>query len=159
MKASLFSSIAAGALLASLAGCSSKLSEGDVYLAMAKVEQAVQQQDSAAIAQWLAPHAQVVIDMRSADMPEPLRLNKSEYLQLLDTSWSAAGNNYSYERSNTRVEMAPGGKAAMAYATIKEIAALQGEPVTSVSDEVATFALLNGKLQITYVQATVLSVQ
>ncbi len=159
MKTSLLSPIAAGALLASLTGCSSKLNEGDIYLAMAKVEQAVQQQDSAAVAQWLAPEAQVVIDMRQADMPEPMRLNKSEYLQLLSASWIAAGNRHSHERSNTRVEMAPGGKTAIAYATVRESAALQGQPVTSVSDEVATFAMLDGKLQITYVQATLLSMQ
>ena len=109
MKTFLLPHIAASALLVSLAGCSSKLSEADVYLAMAKVEQAVQQQDCAAIAHWLAPQAEVVIDMRQADSPEPLRLNKSEYLQLLGASWIAAGSRYSHERSNTRVEMAPGG--------------------------------------------------
>lgn len=159
MKTFLLPHIAASALLVSLAGCSSKLSEADVYLAMAKVEQAVQQQDCAAIAHWLAPQAEVVIDTRQADSPEPLRLNKSEYLQLLGASWTAAGSRYSHERSNTRVEMAPGGKTATAYATVRENAALQGQPISSVSDEVATFAMLNGRLQITYVQATMLSMQ
>ena len=53
--------------------------------------------------------------------------------------------------------MARGGKTAVAYATVRENAALQ--PITSVSDEVATFAMLNGRLQITYVQATLLSMQ
>jgi hypothetical protein len=126
---------------------------------MAKVEQAVQQQDSAAIAQWLAPQAEVVIDMRHADMPEPLRLNKSEYLQMLGASWTAAGSRYTHERSNTRVEMARGGKTATAYATVRENAELQGRTISSVSDEVATFAMLNGRLQITYVQATLQSMQ
>lgn len=146
-------------LLFALTGCSSKLSEADVYLAMAKIEQAVQQQDSAAVAQWLAPQAEVVIDMRHADIPEPLRLKKTEYLQLLDASWRAAGSRYTHERSNTRVNIAPGGKTATAYATIRENAWLQGKPVTSISDEMAMFALLDGRPQITYVQATVLSMQ
>lgn len=159
MKTNILPHLTGCALLLSLLGCSSKLSEGDVYLAMAKVEQAVQQQDSAAIAQWLAPQAEVVIDMRHADIPEPLRLNKSEYLQLLGTSWTDAGSRYTHERSSTRVEMARGGKTAVAYATVRENAALQGQPITSISDEVATFAMLNGRLQITYVQATLLSMQ
>lgn len=159
MTNTLLPRIVGSSLLLSLAGCSSKLSEGDVYLAMAKVEQAVQQQDCAAIAHWLAPEAEVVIDMRHADSPEPLRLNKSEYLQLLGKSWNAAGAYYTHERSSTRVEMARGGKTAVGYATVRENAALQGQPITSISDEVATFAMLDGRLQITYVQATLQSVQ
>ena len=147
------------ALLAALAGCSAKLSEADIHQALARIDQASQQQDVAVFEQLLAPTATVKIDMRAADIDQPLELNKSQYLQLLKASWQVAGSDYRYARSNTRISFMPGGKVATASATIQETVKQDGQTVTSTMDEVSTFALLDGKLQVTSVQGVLLSMQ
>ena len=109
--------------------------------------------------QMLAPQAQIVIDMRAVDVPEPLQLNKSQYLQLVRSGWAQASTRHHYARSNTRIQLAPGGKTATASATIQETATVQGQTMTSTTDEVSTFSLVDGKLQVTQVQGTVLSIK
>lgn len=147
------------ALLASLAGCSAKLTEADIQQALTRIEQATQQKDSTVLEQLLAPQAQIVIDMRAVDVPEPLQLNKSQYLQLVRSGWAQASTRHHYVRSNTRIHLAPGGKTATASATIQETATVQGQTMTSTTDEVASFSLVDGKLQVTKVQGIVLSMQ
>lgn len=147
------------ALLASLAGCSATLTEADIQQALTRIEQASQQKDITVLEQILAPQAQIVIDMRAVDVPEPLQLNKSQYLQLVQFGWAQASTQHHYARSNTRIHLAPGGKTATASATIQETATVQGQTMTSTTDEVATFSLVDGKLQVTQVQGTVLSMQ
>ena len=147
------------ALLAALAGCSAKLSEADIHQALARIDQASQQQDVAVFEQLLAPTATVKIDMRAADIDQPLELNKSQYLQLLKASWQVAGSDYRYARSNTRISLTPNGKGATASATIHESMELQGVSMTSVSEQISTFALTDGKLKLTQVNGRLLSIE
>ena len=151
--------LAVSAVIASLTACSAKMTEADIHQVMADIDQATQQRDVAVLERVLAPQAEIEIDMRVANLPEPLKMNKGQYLQLLKAGWAEAGTSYQYERSNTRINMAPGGKAATASATVKETSKIQGQVMTSVSDEVATFVLKDGKPQVTKVRGVVLSMQ
>lgn len=146
-------------LIASVMGCSAKLSEADVEQALAQIDQAIQQQDLDALDKLLAPQVKITIDMSAAANVPPQTLGKEEYLTALRVSWAATGNSYSHQRSNTRISLTPNGKGATASATIHESMQLQGVSMTSVSDQFSTFALSDGKLKLTQSSGRVLSIE
>ena len=74
-------------------------------------------------------------------------------------SWAATGTSYRHERSNTRISLTPNGKGATASATIHESMELQGVSMTSVSEQISTFALTDGKLKLTQVNGRLLSIE
>ena len=146
-------------LIASVMGCSAKLSEADVEQALAQIDQAIQQQDLDALDKLLAPQVKITIDMSAAANVPPQTLGKEEYLTALRVSWAATGTSYRHERSNTRISLTPNGKGATASATVHESMQLQGVSMTSVSDQFSTFALSDGKLKLTQSSGRVLSIE
>ena len=146
-------------LMASVMGCSAKLSEADVEQALAQIDQAIQQQDLDALDKLLAPQVKITIDMSAAANVPPQTLGKEEYLTALRVSWAATGTSYRHERSNTRISLTPNGKGATASATIHESMELQGVSMTSVSEQISTFALTDGKLKLTQVNGRLLSIE
>ena len=146
-------------LMASVMGCSAKLSEADVEQALAQIDQAIQQQDVATLEQMMAPQIQFMLDTSEAANVPSQTLGKDEYLTALRVSWAATGTSYRHERSNTRISLTPNGTSATASATIHESMELQGVSMTSVSEQISTFALTDGKLKLTQVNGRLLSIE
>ena len=65
-------------LMASVMGCSAKLSEADVEQALAQIDQAIQQQDVATLEQMMAPQIQFMLDMSEAANLPSQTLGKDE---------------------------------------------------------------------------------
>ncbi len=153
-------SIACTGVLLGLAGCGgNKLTEASVQEAITQADQASQRRDLPFFEQLLAPDAVATLDMRAANIPEPLQLNKSQYLQLMKVGWDAVGSNYRMERSNVRIDITPSGKSASVSATVSEFTTFQGTPSNSTSHQSLTYALIKDKLQVTRINVELLTLQ
>ena len=154
------SAIALGAgLLLAGAAFSASLTEADIERMLNQIDQAAQNHDAEGVGRHLAPQVKITIDMSAVAPQMPTqRLGKAEYLAQLREGWTQV-QHYSYQRGNTRITIAPGGQSASASATVRESLKMQGQMLTSVSDETTLVELIKGQPLATEVRATVRSMR
>lgn len=147
----------AGLLLAG-AAWSANLTEADINRMLTQIDQAAQSHDVEGVIKLLAPQAKMNIDMTALGAPQVMRLSRSEYANELRNSWSQS-QSYSYQRSNTKIRIAPGGQSAQVTATIKEVMKMQGQTVTALTDETSRVELIKGQPLVTEVHGIVKSIR
>ena len=152
-----FTTIGAGLLLAS-AACAASLTEASIQPMLVQIDRAAQSHDVEGIIKLMAPQVRIQIDMTAVGAPQVATLSRSECASALRSSW-AQSQSYNYQRSNTKIRVAPGGQSAIVTATVKETLKLQGQTVTSTTDETTRIELSKGQPLVTEVHGVVRSIQ
>ena len=151
--------IAAGAgLLLAGAASAASLTDGDIQKMLSRIDQAAQSHDVNGIIKLLAPQARVNIDMTAVGAPQVLSLSRAEYAEALRSNW-AQTQTYDYQRSNTKIRIAPGAQSAIVTATVKETIKMQGQTLVSTTDETSRVEMVKGQPLVTEVQGIVKSIR
>jgi hypothetical protein len=111
---------------------------------------AAMNRDTAGIGNYLSNSFEKTIEFPYKKWMAKVRLNKDDYLGLIDEGWSNTAE-YDYQRSNTEIHIMPDGMSGLSHSTITENIIVDGEKMTSKFREYATYELENGRPVITRV--------
>jgi len=111
---------------------------------------AAMNRDTAGIAAYLSDSFEKTIEFPYKKWMAKVRLDKDDYLVLIDEGWANAGE-YDYQRDDTEIHIMPDGLSGLSHSTVTENMVLDGEKMTSRFREYATYALENGRPVITRV--------
>lgn len=133
---------------------SQKITSAQVRQTLESMLAATKRQDVTGIMQFIAPDATISVSMQSSLGAQQMELNRDEYRDYLDQAFRSM-KSYSSKYSNLKINISPNGKTAAARLKLEEVAVLRvyNSTVRSVSDEVLKFAIVDGKLLITSVEA------
>ena len=95
-------------------------------------------------------HIQKVIQFPHDKWMATVRLDKQEYLELIDEGWPTI-EEYEYHRDGTVIHVMPDGLSGRSYSTITETLILDGTRRVSKFREHALYALENGRPVITQI--------
>jgi len=102
------------------------------------------------IGTYLGNSFERIIEFPHEDQMARVRLNKLEYLQLLDEGWSRIAH-YDHQRDNLDIHIMPDGLSGKTHSPITENIVIDGVKVTSRFREYAIYELENGRPVITQV--------
>ena len=111
---------------------------------------AAMNRDTAGIGNYLSNSFEKTIEFPYKKWMAKVRLNKDNYLGLIDKGWSNTAE-YDYQRSNTEIHIMPDGMSGLSHSTVTENIIVDGEKMTSKFREYATYELENGRPVITRV--------
>jgi hypothetical protein len=111
---------------------------------------AAMNRDTAGIGNYLSNSFEKTIEFPYKKWMAKVRLNKDDYLGLIDKGWSNTAE-YDYQRSNTEIHIMPDGMSGLSHSTVTENIIVDGEKMTSKFREYATYELENGRPVITRV--------
>jgi hypothetical protein len=111
---------------------------------------AAMNRDTAGIGNYLSNSFEKTIEFPYKKWMAKVRLNKDDYLGLIDEGWSNTAE-YDYQRSYTEIHIMPDGMSGLSHSTITENIIVDGEKMTSKFREYATYELENGRPVITRV--------
>lgn len=105
---------------------------------------AAQQRDTATIGKYLGEDFEKVIEFPHEKWMATVRLDKQEYLDLIEAGWPAL-EEYDYRRDDMVIHIVEGGQTGKSYSTITETLMLDGTRMVSKFREHALYALENGR--------------
>jgi hypothetical protein len=111
---------------------------------------AAMNRDTAGIGNYLSNSFEKTIEFPYKKWMAKVRLNKDDYLGLIDKGWSNTAE-YDYQRSNTEIHIMADGMSGLSHSTVTENIIVDGEKMTSKFREYATYELENGRPVITRV--------
>ena len=136
-------------------GCSrSTLTEQEVREVLRESDGAVKEGDVDAIMQRFTDDAEIVAEVVSPQGKMTQRFDRAEYRAELERSLREA-SDYTYERRDLRVGLAPNGRSAFATSRIVESMTLMGFRFESESIETTTLVRRGGEIVITDVESRV----
>jgi len=138
------------ALLALPARAADRITEAQIQQVINATDAAAQQRDTAGIGNYLSNSFEKTIEFPYKKWMAKVRLNKDNYLGLIDKGWSNTAE-YDYQRSNTEIHIMPDGMSGLSHSTVTENIIVDGEKMTSKFREYATYELENGRPVITRV--------
>jgi hypothetical protein len=138
------------AVLASAPLAAEELTERDLRAFIAKLDDAIAQRDVDTILARIAEHARISVTVTVFGQTQTLRMNKTEYRQMLTTAWNGA-SSYEYHRSNEKITIA--GDQATITADIDESIVVEGRKVDTKARERATVESFDGTLMLTQLVA------
>jgi ketosteroid isomerase-like protein len=136
----------ASALISSAPLFAQELTQSGVKAFIASIDAAISRRDVDTIVSHIAEHAVVSATVLLQGQTQTLRMNKSQYRQMLTMAWSAA-SSYEYARSNEKISI--DGNQATVTADVAESMVIQGQPFATQARERATVENLDGKLMLT----------
>lgn len=142
----------AAPLLAALLGlpvqANEQITEAQIQQVIEVTDAAAMNRDAAAIGAYLSDSFIRVIEWQYKKWMAKVKIDKYEYLRLIDTGWAGIGA-YDYARDSTEIHIAQDGQSGSSYSTITEHMVLDGREMTSRFREYATYRLENGQPVIT----------
>lgn len=111
---------------------------------MEATDAAARAHDAAHIGIYLDDAFVKEIEFQYKDWMAKVKIDKYEYLQLIDTGWMNV-DDYDYQRINTEIHIQPDGSSGQSYSTIIEHMNVEGREMTSRFREYATYVLVEGK--------------
>ncbi|MBI3714595.1 MAG: nuclear transport factor 2 family protein [Betaproteobacteria bacterium] len=139
-------------LLAAVAAHAQVFDKKNVEKFMTEMDQAQIKQDAAGMEKFLSPAVTITMSITQAGKKQTTEMSRSEYIASARQNFAAA-KDYRYQRSNTKIEIAGGGKKAVVTAKNTESMKMQGLPVTGVSQVTLTVELIDGQPMVTSVVA------
>ena len=124
------------------------LTENAVMQVIARIDKAVNEQNTAALAKDLSDDVFIKMNISIKGRKQAMTASKRHYLSMLDQSW-AQYSNYSYSRSNVEIDIT--GNKAIVSAVVKESMTFKGKNISGTSKEEVTIELVNGKPLVTRV--------
>jgi ketosteroid isomerase-like protein len=114
-----------------------------------KMEQAAQAKDIQAVMSLLDPVVEITMVISTAQGQQTtMHLNYHQYEQAMLSVWPLT-ENYTYQRSNEKINLSTDGKTAIVEADILEKGTLNGQVMITRTHEVATLELRSGAVLIT----------
>jgi hypothetical protein len=111
---------------------------------------AAMNRDTAGIGAHLSDAFEKVIEFPHDKWMAKVRINKQEYLTLIDAGWTTV-EEYTYRRADTEIHVMPDGLSGLSYSTVTEHTVQDGKAMTSKFREYATYELEDGRPVITRV--------
>jgi hypothetical protein len=134
-----------GALMcASAAVAASRITAEQVRQVMAATDAAAQDADVQTIGNYLGRAFFKYVDVRANEEPATARINRDQYLQMIQEGWSKV-DNYAYQRKDVVINVAPDGSTAESFSTVVETFAVDGNEMVSKVREYARYELENGR--------------
>jgi hypothetical protein len=131
-------------LLTAPALAADKLTKAQIQEVIDAADAASVQQDSAAIGAVLGSNFYKYIEVPSDGMPVTARINKQQYLDLIEQGWEKT-SNYQYQRQDLVINLSPDGDTAESFATIIENFEIDGQKMVSKVREYARYELEDGR--------------
>ncbi|MGB5259268.1 MAG: nuclear transport factor 2 family protein [Gammaproteobacteria bacterium] len=106
--------------------------------------------DAAGIGAYLGQSFERIIEFAYKDWMAKIRLDRDKYLEMINEGWQEIGD-YSYQRDNIEIHIAPDGRSGLSYSTVTEHMVQDGKEMISRFREHATYELEDGRPVITQV--------
>ena len=116
---------------------------------------AAENRDAQGIAVYLGEGFFKNIEVPLEDVPLVARINKAQYLELIEKGWEAV-EQYSYRRQDIVINVARDGSSGESNSTIIETMRTEGEDVTSKVREYARYEMENGQPVIVNIESMTL---
>jgi hypothetical protein len=128
-----------------------KITESEVLDLLNKIELAAKNKDAEAVVANMSEKAEIKATVTTAGQTQTLKYNRDQYREFLKNSFVQL-NNYTYSRQNTRVKIAPDGRTAIVTEEISESMTFNGQTIRTLSSEVASLAIEDGKIVTRYIE-------
>ena len=129
------------ALFESSALADEKITSAGISEVIAATDAASVRQDTQTIGYYLGEDFYKYIDVRVGDIPATVRIDKEQYLEMIDKGWEML-DQYSYNRLDTVVHVAADGQKAESFSTIVEtVVTSDGQEMISKVREYASYKL------------------
>ncbi len=115
-----------------------------------ETDAAARNRNTADIGYYLSDAFEKVIQFPHDKWMATVRLDKQEYLELIEEGWPTI-EEYEYRRDSTVIHVMPDGLSGRSYSTITETLTLDGTRRVSKFREHALYALENGRPVITQI--------
>lgn len=132
-----------------------KISAAQIREVMAAADLASQQRDTQGIGACLGEKFFKYIDVPMDKLPATVRIDKDQYLGLIERGWDRIGN-YAYQRKDVVVNVAPDGLSGESSSTVIETFTVDGTETVSKVREYARYELEDGRPVIVTVQTQTL---
>jgi len=127
-----------------------RITAAQIQQVMETTDAAAMNRDTAGIAAHLGDSFEKILEFTHDKWIAKVKLNKQEYLQLIDTGWTTV-EEYDYLRTDTEIHVMPDGLSGLSYSTVTEHLVQDGKSMTSKFREYATYELEDGRPVITQV--------
>ena len=135
---------AAAALICCQHAVAQDITRAMILQVIEATDEAAVRQDTAAIGEYLASGFYKFIDVPEADPPVTIRLDKEQYLELIEQGWDSI-SEYRYERSDIIINISKDGEMGESNSTILETHIVDGKEMISKVREYATYQMEDGK--------------
>ncbi len=129
---------------ASGAGAEQTLTREMIRELMQRTDVASTQRDAAAIGEALASDFYKYVDVPSDGMPATARIDKRQYLRMIESGWQKT-DNYHYRRRDVVINLSPKGDSGESFSTIVETFEIDGKKMVSKVREYASYRLEAGR--------------
>ncbi len=126
------------------AGAGEALTREMIRELMHRTDAASAQRDAAAIGGALASDFYKYIDVPSAGMPATARIDKQQYLRMIEKGWRKT-DSYDYRRKDVVINLSPKGDSGESFSTIIETFDIDGRKMVSKVREYASYRLEEGR--------------
>jgi len=137
-------------LLSLPAQAADRITSEQIQQVIKATDAAAMNRDTAGIGEYLSDSFERTIELRHKKWNAKVRLQKDEYLHLIDDGWEHSAE-YDYQRDDIEIHIMSDGLSGMSHSTVTENVVKDGEKMTSKFREYATYELENGKPVITRV--------
>jgi hypothetical protein len=121
-----------------------KLTKDMILNVIAVTDAASKQRDTGAIGAALGSDFYRYIELPSDGMPVAARINKQQYLKIIDEGWEKT-SQYQYERKDVVITLSPEGDSGESFSTVVETFVIDGREMVSKIREYAHYALEDGR--------------
>jgi hypothetical protein len=137
-------------LLSFTAHAADQITLEQIKQVISATDTAAMEHNTAAIGTYLGISFERTIEFPHEDQMAKVRLNKIEYLQLVDEGWSRI-SYYDHQRDNLKIHIMPDGLSGKSHSTITEDIVIDGVKMNSRFREYAIYQLESGRPVITQV--------
>lgn len=137
-------------LVAGTATADDHITRDNIAEVMAASDAAARVRDAAAVGVYLSDDFERVIEFPHKDLMATVRLDKMDYLSLIDEGWADI-EHYDYDRGEIEIFVRPDGSSGQSNSTLTEHITIDGVQMTSRFREYAIYEIRNGRPVITQV--------
>lgn len=128
-------------MLASGVLADGRITSAQISELIAATDAASENKDTQAIGRYLGTGFYKYIDIAAGDIPASIRIDKQQYLEMIDRGWKTI-DNYSYNRADTVIHIDKDGQSAESFSTILEtVVTSDGQEMVSKVREYASYEL------------------
>ena len=135
-------------LVAATSSYSAELTEDTVKQVISRIDKAINNQNSAALAKELSTYASIKFNITLKGRKQAMTASKRRYISMLEQSW-AQYSDYKYSRSNMTIDIK--NNKALVSAVVQESMVFRGQKVSGSTKEEVTIELINGEPLVTKV--------
>jgi hypothetical protein len=123
----------------------SKITADHVRQVIEATDRASENHDVGEIGMYLGKGFFKYIDVPGGNLPVTARIDKAQYLEMIEQGWKEPLEDYSYQRTDVVINVAADGASADSFSTIIETVSRDGQRMTSKVREYARYKMEAGK--------------